>query len=194
MSMTLGTPTMTPDALTGRYVLSIKPTDPRPPRDGLERLERVLARPVWTQADRDRMKRASGGLEEHYAIRYGPCETDCRECALIDRINRQVKEWDRINQAPPIPSTAQLRNALRRPDREVRAVNLYRRLIERQSERAETVKAGVKQFKTEKVQYKHNSAAIAADPVMQRLRRAIDRLVIVQPDVRSLAHPRQRYY
>lgn len=198
--MTLGTPTMPCDEPTGRYVLSTKPSRPIAPRDGLERLERVLAKPVWSQADRDRMERALIGLWEHWNracdakpiwVKHPCTDSDCRECAMIERIHKrtdeQIKEWDRIRQAPPIPSTAQLRNAFRRPDRTVRAARLYRDLMDRLSARRRIVLATVKPCKTYAVRLKHERKAEEADPTLRRLNRAINRLQVIQPDVAYLA-------
>ena len=192
MSMIPRGPTMPHNEPTGRYVLSINPTVQRPPRDGLERLERVLSKPVWSQADRDRLARASYGMSIHEFVDWDrgkecPGPDGCVRCAMARRIDPMVAEWDRIRQAHPIPTTAQLRNALRRPDNAVRAARLYRDLAERRIERIRIVHATVKPYKTDKVRWKHELRATEADPQIRRLNRALDRVMAIRPDVQTLA-------
>lgn len=182
MSMILGTPTMTQETLWPDH----EGSPHRKPWSRTRAVLDVLARPVWTEQDRDRLDRITDRFDTengHTCYLSDPCEA----CDLIGRINPLIEEWDRIRQAPPIPSTAQLRNILRRPDKTVRAARLYRDLMERSSARRRIVLASVKRFKTPGVQYKHERKAEESDPTLRRLDRAMNRLRRIQPDVASLA-------
>jgi hypothetical protein len=187
MNIAKQAPTMPQDTPAAPYRLSGRPDRRKPARDGLERLARVLDKPAWTQADRDRIVRAEDGLWYHWtkAVEALPkwerheCPADCPECAMIGRIveiKPAIREWDRIAASPPIPSSAWFRRNAGYQSREHKAVSIFRRLRDRQSDRKTTVLATVKKFKTAAVRHRHEEAALLADRRYLAIGRAVARL------------------
>lgn len=153
-------------------------------------LRDCLHRP-WTQKDVDRL----GNILDrgHFDDRDDDLLAAMGCPRLFDRLREMVRQWEAIAEAPSMPTTARLRRLASLPDWESRVSAAYLAASAKADAiREETRKGVAAKFKTHSVIQRRTGEALMKNERFQRLRKAIDKIRAIEPNVGWIAQSRRK--
>lgn len=119
----------------------------------------------WTDRDVRRLERILESDRLWVDDQYDDDET-------IERATETVKEWRRIESAPPFPTTAQVARAARSPQHDERALRIYDRIQAKVKARRAALAPLLKPRKTYQAIKNEERRVYGNDPTLDRLGKA----------------------
>lgn len=136
------------------------PSGAKPPWNRITALLRAFQQSPWDDRDKDRLQ----SIVDRWDYRI-----DELSPGLADEIGRTIREYERIDRAQPLPTTARLARQFRAGAFEARATNLLAKAQERIRRREDELAPALKPRKTRKAQCNERRRVYGGDIRLNRL-------------------------
>lgn len=158
------------------------PSGAKPPWNRIGAILRAFQQSPWNDRDKDRLQR----IVDRWDYRL-----DELSPGLADEINRTIREYERIGQASPLPTTTRLARQFRAGIFEARVTNLLAKTQDRIRRREDELSPMLKPRKTWKAQCNERKRVYGGDT---RLNRLVRRFRQIEKIAEHYGHSRRSLY